>query len=216
MRNWLIAFSVLVLSACAANNYLPRNFERMAGTAVFLENVNVHGSGTIVAGNLVLTAAHVAEMGEMTLTLRDGSQRHASPLWKSETRDVAVMRFDGAPIKAVAVVDCKPIEWGEPVQWIGNPNILRWNFSRGYVSSPEPVMHPKTGESTGMVPLAAMLNPGDSGSGMLSEAGEVRGVGVASLLTRIGAGFGSSLSQSGNGLMVPASEFCADMVAGLK
>lgn len=211
MRLGLVASLLLVLSACAAS-YLPRGFDRMADQAVFLDNVNGSGSGTVIAGNMILTAGHVAEMGEMTMTLRNGEQRHASPLWQSETRDVAVMEFDGAPIKAVAAIDCKPVEWGEPVQWIGNPSLLRWNYRQGYVSSPEFVLNPKTGENTGMVALAALLNPGDSGSGMLSEDGKVRGVGVAFLITHIGF----SASQSGNGLMVPASEFCAEMLEGLK
>lgn len=211
MRLGLVAFLLLVLSACAAA-YLPRNFERMADTAVFLDNVNGSGSGTVIAGNLILTAGHVAEMGEMTMTFRNGEQRHVVPMWQSKTRDAAVMRFDGAPSKTVAAIDCKPVEWGEPVQWIGNPSILRWNYSQGYVSSPDFVINPQTGENTGMVALAALLNPGDSGSGMLSEDGKIRGVGVAFLITRIGF----SASQSGNGLMVPASEFCAEMLEGLK
>ena len=214
MRQAIAAFLLLVLSACAVS-YLPTHFDRMAQTAVFLENQNGSGSGTVIAGNLVLTAGHVAEMGEMEMVLRDGTKRHAVPLWKHSMRDVAVMKFDGDPIAEVAALDCKPVEWGEPVQWIGNPSILRWNYSRGYVSSPDNVVNPRTGDDTGMVPLAALLNPGDSGSGMFSDEGLIRGVGVAFLITRIPTMYGAAPSQSGNGLMVPTSEFCEDMVAAL-
>jgi serine protease Do len=207
----IAAFSVL-LSACATPALLPESFDTIYRTSVLLEDAHGHGTGTIIAGNLVLTAAHVAEQEALKVTLHDGAQREAKLAWKSATVDVAVLRFDGAPIKETAVIDCRRVERGEWMQWVGNPSILRKNYNTGFVSSPDLVIANK-GEMTGMIPLSANINPGDSGSGMFDDFGHVRGVAVAFLTTNIPQGFGFAPSQSGIGLMVPASQFCADMMS---
>jgi hypothetical protein len=61
------------------------------------------------------------------------------------------------------------------------------------------------------VVVHANFNPGDSGAGLIGEDGRVRGVVSAFLITRLGF----SASQSGNGLMTPASAFCKEMDAAL-
>jgi S1-C subfamily serine protease len=213
MRNWLIAFSVLVLSACAGQRWLPDVAYDMRETAVLLQSADYGCSGTIIAANLVLTAAHClpGPDGEIKVIMRNGATRIGKTAWQAEKADVGVIAFDGAKSKVFAQIDCKPMEWGEPVQWVGNPSILQWNYGSGYVSQEETVIDPKTGEDTGYIVVHANFNPGDSGAGLISEDGRIRGVVSAFLITRMGF----SVSQSGNGLMTPASGFCAEMEKAL-
>jgi S1-C subfamily serine protease len=212
MRNWLIVFLVLVLSACAGR-YMPDLAYDMRETAVLLEGADYGCSGTIVAANLVLTAAHCVPGpdGEIKVIMRNGETRTGKTVWQHEAFDAGVIRFDGDKVKVFAQIDCKPMEWGEPVQWIGNPSVLRWNYGSGYVSQEETVKHPKTGEDMGFIVVHANFNPGDSGAGLISQDGRVRGVVSALLITHLGF----SASQSGNGLMTPASAFCTEMEAAL-
>jgi S1-C subfamily serine protease len=211
MRNWFIASLLLVLSACAGR-YLPDLAYDMRETAVVLEAAEYGCSGTIVAKNQVLTAAHClpGPGGEVKVVFRNGETRTGRAIWQSETMDAGLIEFDGAASKVFAQIDCKPMEWGEPVQWIGNPSILQWNYGSGFVSQEETVKKPD-GTDTGFVVVHANFNPGDSGAGLFSADGRVRGVVSAFLITRLGF----SASQSGNGLMTPASAFCAEMDGAL-
>lgn len=205
MRLGLVAFLLLVLSACAA--YTPDNFRLISDTSALVSDGMGHGSGTVIGPHRLLTAAHVAEHDGLSVILADGSEHKAKLIWKSKTTDAAIMSFEGAPARHYAKLDCAPVEVGEPLAWVGNPLELRRVYNSGFVS----------GEQTGsffegqpMVPVSALFNPGDSGSGLFSPGGRVRGVVSAFAVTRIG--FGGS--QSGIGLMTPASAFCAE--AGLK
>lgn len=212
MRLCLAAFLLLVLSACAGR-YLPDLAYDMRETAVLLDSAEYGCSGTIVAANLVLTAVHClpGPNGEIKVVMRNGETRTGKTVWQHSAFDAGLIAFDGPKAKTFVEIDCKPMEWGEPVQWIGNPSALRWNYGAGFVSQEETVIHPRTGEDTGFVVVHANFNPGDSGAGLISEDGRLRGVVSAFLVTQLGF----SASQSGNGLMTPASGFCKEMEAAL-
>jgi S1-C subfamily serine protease len=213
MRNWLIVLSVLVLSACSAQRWMPDLAYDMRETAVVLKGAEYGCSGTIVAANMVLTAAHCVPgpNGEIKVVMRNGETRTGKTAWQHSKLDAALISFDGAKATNFVEIDCKPMEWGEPVQWIGNPSVLQWNYGAGYVSQEETVKHPKTGEDLGFIVVHANFNPGDSGAGLIGQDGRLRGIVSAFLVTQLGF----SASQSGNGLMTPASGFCTEMEAAL-
>jgi S1-C subfamily serine protease len=205
MIKWLGVAAALVLSACASG-YLPASFDNVADTAVFIKAENGTGSGTVIAQNLVLTAKHVAAMkAPLTIELMDGTKRTAVVLWQDD-KDAAVLKVDGAPLKHAANIDCRPVEMGEPLQWIGSPLKTKFNYQRGYVSSPNSWQ--EEGDFKKQRPVQANFNPGDSGSGLFDMDGNLRGVVDAFVVLQATM---MSVSQSGIGLMLPASEFCNSM-----
>jgi len=208
MRSFIFASLVLVLSACAAS-YLPDNFRLISDSSVFVGNGGGHGSGTIIGPHRVLTAAHVAEHGNLVVTLADGTTRKAALLWKSEKEDAAILKLEGASVRGAATLDCDPVEVGEPLAWVGNPLQMTRVYNSGFASGQITTVY--LGQQ--LVPVSALFNPGDSGSGLFSPDGRVRGVVSAFAVTQLGF---MGASQSGIGLMTPTSVFCDEMKAGLK
>jgi S1-C subfamily serine protease len=214
MRLSWFAFALPLLLIACTNRYLPDLAYEMRETAVFLEGSDYTCSGTVVAANMVLTAKHCVPGpdGEVTVIFANGEKRTGRTIWEADSRilDVGLIQFDGDARKHFMAVDCEPMEWGEPFAWIGNPSILHWNYGAGYVSSVDPVVDSQ-GTEHPMIPVHANFNPGDSGGGLISPDGHLRGVISAFLVTWLG----NSPSQSGTGLMVPASAFCTEMESAL-
>lgn len=203
MRVWLAAFLAVALAACVS--LVPDDYDRMLGSAVIMEGGGGHGSGTVIWPNLVLTAGHIPDVPGMQVRFHDGDTRKAMVVWRSTDMDMALWSFDGEPM-AYMPIDCSPLEIGEPFSWIGNPAIVRFNLMRGFVSSLVPVEYDYEWIRL-MVVVSALFNPGDSGSGIFDDDGEIRGIVTGAVISRIN---GSS-SQSGNGLVLPASAFCPEL-----
>lgn len=209
MRIWLAALLAVALAACAS--LVPDDYDDMLEAAVIIEDGAGHGSGTVIWPNLVLTAGHIPDSPAMQVRFHDGDIRKATLVWRSTDMDVAVWSFDGAPM-AYMPIDCSPLVVGDTFSWIGNPSIARFNLMRGFVSSLAPLEYENTDWLKYMLVVSAMFNPGDSGSGIFDNDGEIRGIVTAAVISRIN----SSSSQSGNGLVLPASAFCEEMdAAGL-
>lgn len=200
MRVWLAAFLAAALAACAS--LVPDDYDRMLAAAVVVEGGGGHGSGTVIWPNLVLTAGHIPDVPDMQVRFADGDTRPTRVVWRSEEMDVAIWAFDGLPM-AYMPIDCSPMAVGERFSWIGNPSIVRFNLMRGFVSSLVPVEYDYEWLKF-MVVVSAMFNPGDSGSGIFDDDGEIRGIITGAVISRIN----NSSSQSGNGLVLPASAFC--------
>lgn len=209
MRLVLVALC-LVVTACAGT-YLPRAAHVMRDASVFLQGAEYNCSGTVISKTQILTAGHClpGPGGTIAVIFRDGSKSVAHTMWQSDNADIGILETD-TDAKVAAQIDCKPLEWGEPFWWIGNPSILQWNYSDGYVSYDGHLF--VDGRDTSLVPVHANFNPGDSGAGLFSPDGKLRGV-VSSFLTTVISHpllpF-PSLSQSGVGLAVPTEmlELC--------
>lgn len=206
MRALLAAvFGGLLLTACVSTA-LPFHISEMTAASVLVADDNGHGTGTLIGSSTVLTAAHVAsENTDWTITFSDGRTVHAKTQWVSKKYDVALLALDTPQTGAVGV-DCKPLRLGERFAFVGNPSILKQNLTLGYVSSVS-ASGVKDLDDSGLIPVASMFNPGDSGSGIFSDDGRVRGIVIAFIYTLIGP----FPSQSGNGLVLPASVICGEV-----
>lgn len=216
MRNWLIAFSVLVLSACATS-LLPSDFAEVRGTVARVENASGLGSGTFIRSNVVLTAGHMIQndQEEFTVTRYDGSTTKATVLWRSETMDVALLKTEVSG--PYASLDCAPLDVGTEFFTIGNPMKFPWLVTRGFVSSSRLVE-----EDSNLLPQAppkemrlgraryasADWEGGDSGSALFNHDGKIIGTVSGGLLDK------GRLTD--NSFFMPASEFCPEIKAALK
>jgi S1-C subfamily serine protease len=204
----LLRFGIvaLILVSVAACSDKPVFFNHILSTAVKITAGDMKGSGTLIGSNLILTAKHVAEVDNLEAQTYGGVKRKAVKVWESPDFDVAVLKMDGPAVAQGARFNCDPIEWTEPVQWIGNPLILDWNYGTGYVSTPKP-------NTRGELAIVGAVNPGDSGSGVFSESGRLRGVAVAYVIGYVN---GLQETQSGLGIIVPTGVFCKQLAAGLE
>ena len=117
----------------------------------------LRGSGFVVGdGNLGVTNAHVLPRPEENLDgadvvvqVRRGSElevRRASVLEIDRPRDLALLRFEGAPAPALSLGDSEAVKEGQEIAFTGFPIGGALGFSpvthRGMVSSITPIVLP--------------------------------------------------------------------------
>ena len=184
MRNWLIAFSLLVLAACATQ-LSTGEFLSLRATTVKIADGSGHGSGTVISKNTILTAAHVVDIGEtLNVEFPDGRMAKATVTWRDDKSDAALMRLL-TPERAFSLVDCTPLDLGERVFSFGNPGFLRFVLTEGIVAGTESLGAQKARMPDGMpvniepmLVVSAACEPGDSPSAVCASECHLRGVGA--------------------------------------
>ena len=127
---------------------------------------SLRGTGFVVGnGNLVVTSAHVLpgaseNQAEMSLVVqirgadKELRMRAVTVLEVDRQHDLALLRFEGAPVPALALRDSDTVREGQPVAFMGFPIGGVLGFSpvthRGMVSSITPAALP--------APTARLLN----------------------------------------------------------
>lgn len=152
----------------------------------------VTGSGVLVHGEgFVVTAAHVVESAEMIeVHWADGFKASATVVSLSRTEDIALLKVDSTPPKAVVAVlgDSNALKPGQRLFAIGAPYGLEHTLTAGVVSAL------RTNDRPGLMPKHLVqtdvaLNQGNSGGPLFNEKGEV--VGIASfILSQTGGSVG--------------------------
>lgn len=120
-------------------------------------------SGTIIGPHAVLSASHC--YAEAPLAMVDGVKARTLKS-VSDGRDHTIIWVD-LTYKVWASIGAPKMIQGEEVHWFGNPLGRRDLLRRGYVSG---------FESPDWVLIDAVVGPGDSGSGIFNNAGEIVGV----------------------------------------
>lgn len=121
--------TALALAASLASCASPPTKE----ATVKITKQNGHGSGVHIGNGLVLTAAHVASVDDLTVSAQDGEEYEATILWTAGVADVALLKidYDGLPS---AMMDCAIQDSGTEITSWGNPMYLDFVSSTGVIA----------------------------------------------------------------------------------
>jgi len=147
----------------------------------------------------IVTNFHVIEDGvEFIVTLPNQEQRNAKLVGKEETKDIAVLKLQGATsgLFPIAVGTSRDLQVGQKVIAIGNPFGFDYTVTKGIVSALGRKML-GAGNVTirDMIQTDASINPGNSGGPLLNSSGEL--VGMNTMI------YSPSGASSGIGFAVP-------------
>lgn len=145
------------------------------------------GTGFLIEsrGTYVLTNDHViADVGEVRIGMIDGTELPARIVGRDARLDLALLAVDAPRLPALRLADSDEIEVGEWIVVLGNPFGDEVTASVGIVSAtgreapgsliPGPALGFRT-----YLQLDARIHRGNSGGPVLSTAGEVVGLAVA-------------------------------------
>ena len=145
------------------------------------------GTGFLIAagGSFVVTNDHiVAEVAEVRVVMIDGTELPARVVGRDPRLDVALLAIDAPRLPALRLGDSDGVEVGEWVVVLGNPFGDEVTAAAGIVSAtgreaagslvPGPAMGFRT-----FLQVDARIHRGNSGGPVLSTAGEVLGLAVA-------------------------------------
>lgn len=160
------------------------------------------GSGVILSSDgKILTNAHVVSdaVGDVTVTLSDGTKYQASVLGADTKADIAVVQAKGASgLTAATLGDSSQLQVGQEVVAIGSPAGLQNTVTSGIVSalnrqlsdigtgdeqqsSPYGQTANQTSDSPSYTAIQtdAAINQGNSGGALVNMAGQVIGINSA-------------------------------------
>ena len=176
-----------------------RTVTENASGAVVIVSVGT-GSGVLVhPEGYVVTAAHVVDAAELIeVHWLDGFKTTAKVVSLSRTEDIALLKVEGTPAKAVVAMvgDSSLLKPGQRLFAIGAPYGLEHTLTSGVVSAL------RTNERPGLMPKHLVqtdlaLNQGNSGGPLFNEKGEV--VGIASfMLSQTGGSVGLNFAVPSN------------------
>jgi serine protease Do len=144
------------------------------------------GSGIVYGDDLVVTNAHVVDLGEdpdVALTFADGSRAEAEVIATDERTDVAVLRvLDAGDLPVAEFTEALP-RVGDLAVALGSPLGLENTVTSGVVSGLDRAI-PGAVEAgipalSGLIQTDAALSPGSSGGALIDADGRVIGMNVA-------------------------------------
>ncbi len=155
---------------------------RRSTVQVLIENKRHGGTGSGIAipGNRLLTNAHVAGNGRITIESWDGKRTTATVERLDPQRDLALLSVPRLEIPPVILGDSDKLKPGTPVVAVGNPLGFVGAVSSGVVYSVQPISQggPK------WIQADVRLAPGNSGGPLANFQGQV--VGLNTMMTSSG------------------------------
>jgi putative serine protease PepD len=189
-------------------------YDPFSGAAVTQETGN--GSGIIIRNDgYVLTNNHVVEGADkitVTVGLKD---LPATLVGTDPSSDLAVLKVDGGPFRAIEPGNAKDLNVGQYVMAVGSPFGLEKTVTVGIVSALNRSSL-VTGENdlttyTNLIQTDAAINPGNSGGALVDELGRL--VGVNTLIQSPSGSVGAPQS-AGIGFAIPV-DFALDIARQL-
>ena len=179
----IIAAAIGILACTAALTVamvLPVGGITMSSPTVLVTVIGGHGSGVMLDGGYVLTAAHVARVSPDSIMISTDAGKDtvmAEVLWINNDYDLALLKIrdDEFMQRAGTVgIDCNQAPIGTEIRAEGNPLDLKFTSQWGKVGSePQPMGHWRSVFSIG-----APLAPGMSGGPVYGPDGRVVGINV--------------------------------------
>lgn len=188
--------------AIKANDYQkPPDYAELMSTVVKVQGKNGHGSGVLIAPDLILTNRHVADAkGDKKVKFQDGSEYDVKIVALGEGSDWAVLKLPEKLNRKTAKIDCRLPEFGEHVTAMGSPMKLEWVISDGKVSSMFDATKVK------LWVFDADIGPGSSGGPVFDNDGELVGLSTAVFPAAIGFNQPSLMGLSG---FTSIHDFCS-------
>ena len=186
----------------------PRIVSRLRGLGFDVREVTADGEGGDSQGTgfivsdtgHVLTCAHVVGTNGAATLWVQGRRFEATVLARDTNTDLALLQIAGEKrdFKPLAILDSQPVKLGQPVFLMGFPliDVLGKNarLSKGLVSSTVGLS-----DDTNQVQISAEVQPGNSGSPLLTDDGHFAGVVVGTLnALRVLVRSGGTLPQNVN------------------
>lgn len=137
------------------------------------------GTGFVVAGNgLIITNKHVvSDPGQYTVITKDGQKYDVRKIYRDPNMDLAIVQIDATNLKPLQFSDSSKLKVGQVAIAIGNAlGRLTNTVTTGVVSG---LGRNVTAGDAFLIQTDAAINPGNSGGPLLSSAGQVIGVNVA-------------------------------------
>ncbi|MCK9356242.1 MAG: trypsin-like peptidase domain-containing protein [Dehalococcoidia bacterium] len=137
------------------------------------------GSGWIIsADGYIVTNNHVVEGATVvTVTLDDGTNYEAGPVFTDPLTDLAVVKIaaDGLPVAETG--DATALRVGDVVVAIGNSLGMGTSATSGIVSAAGVSLSASAGQTLlDLIQTDAAINPGNSGGPLVNMAGQVIGI----------------------------------------
>jgi serine protease Do len=219
MRSSLIITAILLLSPFATSAFadsLSQVFKRVDDAVVVVHthergvpsesdrkpaSVRGIGSGVLVEGGKVVTAAHVVQTADAVMVEFPGDVRVRALIVASDPiADVALLQLERVPDDAVTVKlgDSDQAEVGDEVFVVGAPFGITHTLTVGHVSA----RRRSNATASGMAPTEmfqtdAAINQGNSGGPMFNMRGEVIGI-VSHIVSRSGGSDGLGFVVTSN------------------
>ena len=144
------------------------------------------GSGAIIAGQMILTSAHVVSDAKfIQVSKENGSKKYTATIKHiSHQADLALLDvndksfFDGsAPLKIST-----DIKQGDAITTLGFPiGGTTISTTKGVISRIEPIKYTWSGESLLGIQIDAAINPGNSGGAAINAKNELVGIAMQGL-----------------------------------
>jgi serine protease Do len=166
------------------------------------ETESGNGSGVLIEGGRILTAAHVVHsMDKVTVEYVDGTRSPARIIGSVVQGDVALLQVDEAPpagIRPAILGDSDTVRIGSMCFVVGAPHRLTHTLTVGYISARRAKDHP----TLDLLDIEhfqtdASVNPGNSGGPMFDMNGRVIGI-VSYNYTTTGASVGLGFAVTSN------------------
>lgn len=124
------------------------------------------GSGVLWAPGWVVTNAHVAQRGPLTIRFQDGSEARARRRGRDGRIDLAVLEVDSNQGQPAVIGDSEALRPGEWVLAVGNAWGVPGAATAGVV----------IGKAGPLLALGLHLRPGHSGGAVVDARGDVVGI----------------------------------------
>jgi S1-C subfamily serine protease len=200
----LVLSLATALGACATQP--PANRDALNQATVLIEHAKGHGTGAIVGPDRVLTAYHVVADAAVAVEFFHGPRVGGRVDWYDEALDLALVAVEVPERYRATTLACDGLRVGQHLVAIGHPMRKRWATANGRLPTVTAV------GGLGLVPLGFEIGLGTSGGPVFDDQGRVAGVALAILAERRSASAAyDEFKDTGMGLMLPASAFCATL-----
>ncbi len=176
------------------------------------ESKSCSGTGFAIAENAVVTALHVVKHAKkIELRLGNGVWISASVIKRSDSLDIAILQPDRKLSGYLPFVSGKKCQAGDKVFTFGYPVIeilgQEIKYSEGTISSMSGI-----GDDTSLIQTSVPIQPGNSGSPLLNENGEIVGMLTSTAALPIFLKMTGSLPQNVNwAVKAEYIAICSDM-----